>query len=94
MRIVNTQRSHYEVYTDQNCSKANERVGAPAVMNHHFQSGEITCGQLSNRLPGNSAIFAVEATAVILALNYYRYMSPVHHDKVVQAPVPLNIELV
>ena len=29
------------------------------------------------RLPGNNTIFAAEATAISLALNYYRYMGPV-----------------
>ena len=35
------------------------------------------------RLPDNSTIFAAEATAITLALNYYRYMGPVHHEVVV-----------
>ena len=75
------QGSHDEVYTDG--SKMNERVGAAAVINRHFQNGETTCRQLSKRLPDNSTIFAVEATAISLALNYYQHMSPVHHDVVV-----------
>ena len=37
------QESHDEVYTDS--SKMNERVGAAAVINHHFQNGETTCRQ-------------------------------------------------
>ena len=61
----------------------NERVGAAAVINHHFQNGETTCRQLSKRLPDNSTIFAAEATAISLALNYYQHMGPVHHDVVV-----------
>ena len=61
----------------------NERVGAAAVINRHFQNGETTCRQLSKRLPDNSTIFAAEATAISLALNYYQHMDPVHHDVVV-----------
>ena len=75
------QGSHDEVNTDG--SKINERVGAAAVINRHFQDGEATCRQLSKRLPDNSTIFAAEATAITLALNYYRHMGPVHHDVVV-----------
>ena len=75
------QGSHDEVYTDG--SKMNERVGAAAVINRHFQDGETTCRQLSKRLPDNSTIFAAEATAITLALNYYRHMGPVHHDVVI-----------
>ena len=56
------QGSHDEVYTDG--SKMNERVGAAAVINRHFQNGETTCHQLSKRLPDNSTIFAAEATAM------------------------------
>ena len=59
---------HDEVYTDG--SKINERVGAAAVINRHFQNGETTCHQLSKRLPNNSNIFAAEATAITLALDY------------------------
>ena len=36
--------SHDEVYT--NGSKMNEKVGAAAVINRHFQNGETTCRQL------------------------------------------------
>ena len=75
------QGSHDEVYTDG--SKMKERVGAAAVINRHFQNGETTCCQLSKRMPNNSTIFAAEAIAITLALNYYRYMGPVHHDVVV-----------
>ena len=60
-----------------------ERVGAAAVINRHFQNGEITCHCLSKRLPGNSTIFAVEATAITLALDYYQHMEPMRHDVVV-----------
>ena len=73
--------SHDEVYTDG--SKMNEKVGAAAVINRHFQNGETTCRQLSKRLPDNSTIFAAEATAISLALNYYQHMDPVYHDVVV-----------
>ena len=72
---------HDKVYTDG--SKINERAGAAAVINRHFQNGESTCRQLSKRLPNNSTIFASEATAITLALDYYRYMDPVQHDVVV-----------
>ena len=58
--------SHDEVFTDG--SKMNERV---AVINRHFQNGETTCHHLTKRLPDNSTIFAAEATAITLALNYY-----------------------
>ena len=75
------QGSHDEVYTDG--SKMNEKVGAAAVINRQFQNGETTCRRLSKRLPDNSTIFAAEATAISLALNYYQHMGPVHHDVVV-----------
>ena len=75
------QGSHDEVYTDG--SKINEKVGAAAVINRHFQNDETTCRQLSIRLPDNSTIFAAEATAISLALNYYQHMDPVHHDVIV-----------
>ena len=75
------QGSPDEVYTDG--SKMNERVGAAAIINRHFQNGETTCHQLSKRLSDNSTIFAAEATAISLALNYYQHMGPVHHDVVV-----------
>ena len=75
------QGSHDEVYNDG--PKMNERVGAVAVINRLFQDGETTCRQLSKRPPDNSTIFAVETTAITLALNYYRHMGPVHHDIVV-----------
>ena len=74
------QGPHDEVYTDG--SKINERVGAAAVVNRHFQNGEKTCRQLSKRLPDNSTIFSAEATAITLALDYYRHMDPVQHDVV------------
>ena len=73
--------SHDEVFTDG--SKINERVGAAAVINRHFQNGETTCRHLTKRLPDNSTIFAAEATAITLALNYYQHMGPVHHDVIV-----------
>ena len=81
MSFCEAQGSHDEVYT--NGSKMNERVGAAAVINRHFQNGETTCRQLSKRLADNSTIFAAEATAISLALNYYQHMGPVHHDVVV-----------
>ena len=33
--------------------------------------------------PNNSTIFAAEARAITLALNYYRPMGPVQHDVIV-----------
>ena len=75
------QRSRDEVNTDG--SKMNERVGAAAVINSHFQNGETTCRQLSKRLPDSSTIIAAEATAISLALKYYQHMGPVHLDVVV-----------
>ena len=76
-----TQGSHDEVYTDG--SQMNEWVGAAVVIKRHFQNSETTCRQLSKRLPDNSTIFAAQATAISLALNYYRHMGLVHHDVVV-----------
>ena len=75
------QGPHDEVYTDG--SKIDERVGTAAIINRHFQNGETTCRQLSKRLPNNSTIFAAEATAITLALNYYRHMDPVQHDVII-----------
>ena len=60
-----------------------EIVGAVVVINRHFQNGEITCHQLSKRLPDNSTIVAAEATTISLALNCCHHMGPVHHDVVV-----------
>ena len=71
---------HDEVYTDG--SKIDERVGAAAVINRHFQNCEIICRCLSKRLLDNSTIFAAEATAITLALDYYQHMEPVRHDVV------------
>ena len=76
-----TQGSHDNVNIDG--SKMNEGVGPAAVINRHFQDSETTCSQLFKRLPDNNTIFAAEATANTLALNYYRHMGPVHHDVVV-----------
>ena len=58
--------SYDEVFTDG--FKMNERVGAAAAINRHFQNGETTWRQLSNRLPDNNTIFAAKAA---VALNYY-----------------------
>ena len=74
------QGPHDEVYTDG--SKINERVGAAAVINRHFQNGVTTCRQMSKRLPDSCTIFAAEATAIALALDYYRHMDPVKQDVV------------
>ena len=75
------QGPHDEVYTDG--SKIDEGVGAAAVINRHFRNGETTCRQLSKRLRNKGIIFAAEATAITLALNYYRHMDPVQHDVVI-----------
>ena len=75
------QGPHDEVYTDG--SKINERAGAAVVINRHFQNGETTCRQLTKKLQNNSTIFAAEATAITLALNYYRHMDPVQHDVII-----------
>ena len=72
------QGPHDEVNTDG--SKMNERVGGAAVINRHLQNGETTCRHMSKRLSDNSTIFAAEATAISLTLNYYRHMGLVHHD--------------
>ena len=40
----------------------------------------MTYRELFKILPNNSTIFAAEATAIILALNYYQHMDPVQHD--------------
>ena len=53
------------------------------VINRHLQNGKKTCHQLSKRLPDNITIFAAEATAISLALNYYRHLGSVHYDVVV-----------
>ena len=72
----------------------NERVGTAAVINRHFQNGETTCRQLSKRLPDNSTIFAAEATAIILALDYYQLMGPVHHDVVVYSDSMSRLQVI
>ena len=61
----------------------NERMGAAAVINRHFQNGETTCRHLTKSLPDNNTIFAAEATAITPALNYYQHIGPVHHDVIV-----------
>ena len=61
------------------------RLGAAAVINRHYQNGEATCRQLFKMLPNNSTLFAPEATAITLALNYYRHMDPVQHDVVIDS---------
>ena len=82
---------HDEVSRDG--SKIDERVGAAAVINRHFQNGEITCHCLSKRLPDNSTIFAAEATAITLALDYHRHMEPVH-DVVVYSDSMLCLQAI
>ena len=72
---------HDEVYTDG--SKVNERVGAAAAVRRHFQNGETTERHFLKRLPDGSSIFAAEATAIEMALEYYSVMPAVGHDVVV-----------
>ena len=74
------QGNHDEVYTDG--SKINEKVGAAAVIKRLFQDGKTT-RNLSKRLPDGSSIFSAEATAIILALDYYNAMPAVRHDVVI-----------
>ena len=71
---------HDEVYTDG--PEINERVGAAAIINRHFQNGKTTCRYLSKGLPNNSTIVATEATAITPALDYYRYIDLGQHDVV------------
>ena len=72
---------HDEVYTDG--SKVNERVGAAAAVRRHFRNGETTERHFLKRLPDGSSIFAAEATAIEMALEYYSVMPAVGHDVVV-----------
>ena len=72
---------HDEVYTDG--SKVNERVWAAAAVRRHFQNGETTERHFLKRLPDGSSIFAAEATAIEMALEYYSVMPAVGHDVVV-----------
>ena len=74
---LETLGSHGEVFTDGSKMKENGGRGS------YFQNGETTCHHLTKRLPDKSTIFAAEATAITLALDYYCYMGPVHHDVVV-----------
>ena len=77
---LDEQGNHDEVYTDG--SKINEKVGAAAVIKRLFQDGKTT-RNLSKRLPDGSSIFSAEATAIILALDYYNAMPAVRHDVVI-----------
>ena len=71
------QRSHDEVCTKE--PKVEKRVGEEAVINCHFENGEMTCSDLSKRLPDNN-IFAAEATVFTLTPDFHRHMDPVWHD--------------
>ena len=77
---LDEQGNHDEVYTDG--SKINAKVGAAAVIKRLFQDGKTT-RNLSKRLPDGSSIFSAEATAIILALDYYNAMPAVRHDVVI-----------
>ena len=72
----------------------NERVVSRAVINRQFQNGETTCRHLSKRLPDNSTIFAAEATAITLALDYYRHLDPVHNDVVVYSDLMFCLQTI
>ena len=50
---------------------------------HIPNNGETTCRQLPKRLPDNSTFFAADATAITLALNYYRHMDPAQRDVII-----------
>ena len=69
-------------------------MGAAAVINRHLQNGEITCRCLSKRLPDDSTIYAAEATAITLALDYYQHMEPVRHDVVVYSDSMLCLQAI
>ena len=45
--------------------------------------GRVSSLNKPNPIQNNSTIFAAEATAISLALNYYQHIRPVHHDVVV-----------
>ena len=61
----------------------NKRVRPATVIERHFQNGETTCRRLSRRIPDESTIYAADATAITLALDFYRVLGPVQHDAVV-----------
>ena len=71
------QGSHDEVYTDG--SNVSESWGNSS----HQPPFPEWWDNLPPRLPDNSTIFAAEATAISLVLNYYQHMGPFHHDVVV-----------
>ena len=72
--------NHDEAYSDD--SKINEKVGAAAVIERLVQDGKTT-RNLSRGLPDGSSIFSAEATAIVLALDYYNTMPAVRHDVVI-----------
>ena len=72
----------------------NERVVSCTVINRHFQNCETTCRHLSKRLPDNSTIFAAEATAITLALDYYRHLDPVPNDVVVYSDLMFCLQTI
>ena len=49
----------------------------------HLRSTSVCWRHSARRLSDNSNIFAAEATAISLALNYYQHMGTVNHDVVV-----------
>ena len=71
-----------------------EWVGIATVIKIHFQNGDTTCHQLFKTLPDNSTIFLAEATAITLALNYYRHMVPVQHDVVVYSGLMSHLQTI
>ena len=72
------QGSHDEVYSDG--SKMNERVGAAAVINRHFQNGETTCRQQPARQQQHLCSWGYSHQS---GFELYQHMGPVHHDEVV-----------
>ena len=87
-----TRGPHYEVYADG--SETDERVGVAAVINSHFQNGEITGSCLSKRLPDNSTAIAAEATAITLGLDYNCHTEPVQLDVVVYSDAMACLKVV
>ena len=64
----------------------NERVGAAAASNRHFQNVETpatTWPKDCQTTATSLQLYAAEATVITLALNYYQHMGPVHHDVIV-----------
>lgn len=76
-----TQGIHDEVYTDG--SKMDDKVGAAAIIKHRLSNGEIITRTRSKRLHDNSTVFSAEATAIMLALEYYATQPALNHDVII-----------